>query len=157
MNGTPAIFSPYQPAAPWWNPGHATLAGFGWSLAVGLAAGIITWLAWSWLSDRYEVTCPRRVTRRWYGKHAEVRLRFDAPPHPDRPGVFSVLDWDDEHTDVPWLLAQNTDGTFGVEAFWAPVTDFVPHAVRRFRPHLSQSGPLRLPVLFRQVAVGGVL
>lgn len=101
---------------------------------------IVSWLS-SWLKDHYELS-GRRPVRRWYGTGAWVTLRRDAGPVP--PPRWAVAAWDDQATPVPWLLVSPVDDEDS-EAFWGAVTDFSPHAIRRFRPWLWRGW---LPVLF---------
>lgn len=136
-------------------------------LAVIGALGFIDWLLSTWFADQYEVTWGRpfpRVTRRWYGMHARVFLRAGAARWAERNEgryvddedfpVFSVLEWLNESTQVPWLLVQRLDdgeqeiSDEALEPFWAPVTDFAPCVVRRLRPRIFRYGRLRIPVLF---------
>lgn len=131
------------------------------NLAWAIIALIAAWAAggWilDWLDDRYEV-CGFRVTRRWYGAAAHVILQ-SADDDPDR---YAVLDWrKDESQPVPWLLVHKLDPEYltfwdeDAEAFWAPVTDFAPYAVRRIRPYLYKFGPVPLPRLTKYVLLSG--
>jgi hypothetical protein len=108
--------------------GHPALL---WPLLILAGAGL-GWLATraaGWWSGQYELTWePLRITRRWYGPRAHVRLRAEL-------GLFCVLMWDDHNFPVPWLKVcpvadENT------QPFWAPVTSFTPYRVRRLRPSM---------------------
>jgi hypothetical protein len=133
------------------------------------AIGVLVALDWlsTWFADQYEISWTRtgpRATRRWYGMRARVFLRDDAKRWEQRNQgryvdneefpVFSVLEWLNESTPVPWLLVQRADdgeegpGDEDLEPFWAPVTSFAPCTVRRLRPWIFRFGWLRLPVLF---------
>jgi hypothetical protein len=134
---------------PGWIPGHWWL---GWLIAAALIASWLSATFAGWFRDQYEFTACRyarripglRVTRRWYGTRAHVWLRLCAGGGDQVR--YRVIRWDDESTGTPWLLVRALDdhidcGSFqvpvGDEPFWAPVTDFAPLAVRRFRPVLS--------------------
>jgi len=145
--GTCYSFGPH--AAPW----HITTANLGWIIAIWLIAGLVLSAVSGWLASRYEVTRSgrrARVTRRWYAAGAYV-------VQPGTPGSgpmlrLRVLAWTDEFTAVPWLLvaamAWVPAGDDDPEPFWAPVTEFTPGAVRRFRPYLRCCGRVPVPVLF---------
>ena len=72
----------------------------------------------------------------------------------DAPDRYVVLGWGPcEGTRIPWLQVHKLDPGFltywdeDAETFWAPVTDFAPYSVRRFRPHVWWFGRLPLPWL----------
>ncbi len=99
-----------------------------------LAGAGLAWLAaWAvgWWSGQYELTWkPPRITRRWYGPRARVRLRHE-------PGLFCVLAWDNDNLPVPWLkVCPAVEDEDDAGLFWAPVTDFLPDRVRRLRPSM---------------------
>jgi len=144
----PVIFgphiTPHCPAAPWWDPSAMTPLRLGWWIAAALA---LAWLyagTGTFIRNRWEITCGRpQVVRRWYGSGALVRLRHGYGSA--AASVFRVIRWDDEDTEVPWLLVVLYSGTSWrlpeedteePEPSWRCVTDFAPEAVRRFRPHL---------------------
>jgi len=149
---------------------HITVPDLGWIIAAGLIGIWVLGLVSDWLGGQYEITRRGpwfRVTRRWYGPRAHVYLRsaprrraFRCPETgAEQPERFRVLRWDKESTAVPWLLAQSFDDD-GADAFWAPVTDFAPCAVLRFRPHLEHLGRVAFPwpvryLPLRQPEAGG--
>lgn len=126
-------------------------------LAFAVFTGIVALTsAQEWFNSQYEVTRSgrfrRRVTRRWYGTHAHVRLRNGGAG--TKLNVFRVIGWDDE-TPVPWLLVVLHNGTCWSESgedepqpFYAPVTHFAPYTVRRLRPHILRSEDYTFPRLF---------
>jgi hypothetical protein len=117
-------------------------------LSVVAFALLASWSA-SWLKDRYELS-GRRPVRRWYGSTARVILRGNE----NDPGAprYAVLAWDAGDCEVPWLKARQLAGDSffwdDAEPFWAPVTQFAPHSVRTFSPHLRRAGRFPVPVLF---------
>lgn len=154
MNGpvTSCTFGPGIPdtclphAAPWWTPLTTETPLWAYLAAIVLIVSA-SWVA-SWLKDHYELAGHRPV-RRWYGTGAWVTLRREAGLFaPDR---YVIAAWSHEATSVPWLLAAPVDDE-DAEAFWAPVTDFAPDAIRRFRPYLWRGW---LPVLFAHETLPG--
>lgn len=132
-----------------------------WTVFVILGAVLVLNSAWAWFTDRYEVAGGKhsgfRLWRRWYGLHAQVVLREDEDDtDPDR---YTVLAWDDENSDAPWIKVIRLDPEYltywdeDAEAFWARVTDFAPYAVRRFRPYVFRFGWLPVPWLTKYVPV----
>jgi hypothetical protein len=104
-----------------------TLSNVPWIILALVLAGDAIAMIQEWLKDRYELTWTGTerlkrpgIERRWYGTNARVRRSL---------GVYQVIQWSEESTEVPWLLVQDADGE---AACWAPVTDFAPHEVRRF-------------------------
>ena len=128
---------------------NITINDAGWIIAALLVGAWVLGGIQGWFTGQYQVTRRGRawfrVTRRWYGTRAWVVLRSEI--NWDEPERFRVDRWDDENTGGPWLLVQSIDDD-GAESFWAPVTDFVPWAVRRLRPWIFRYRWLRLPVLF---------
>jgi hypothetical protein len=118
-----------------------------WAYLAAVALVAFAVQAGSWVKDHYELS-GRRPVRRWYGTGAWVTLRADAGQ--DEPERFKVLAVDADDSDIPWLKAGSAGFAAGEDAepFWAPVTDFAPEAVRRFRPWICRYGWLRVPVLF---------
>ena len=124
------------------------------AVLVILAAGLALACVQSWLSGQYELArhgwLPA-VSRRWYCPRAHVCLRAEADGQD--PARYAVLAFCAEHTPVPWLLVHKLNPeylTYWDEdsgAFWAPVTDFAPYAVRRLRPHVERFGPAPVPWL----------
>ena len=103
-----------------------------WALLIlaGAGLGLLAAGAVGWWSGQYELTWkPTRITRRWYGPRARVRLR-------GKPGLFCVLAWDRRHFPVPWLKVCPAIEDDDAGLFWAPVTDFIPDRVRRLRPSM---------------------
>lgn len=130
---------------------NITTANLGWTILAILAAGTVLGWIQEWICDRWEITRARpRVTRRWYGAHAQVTLRAEADA--DDPPRYVVLAWDSEDSAVPWLKVHRLNPEFltywdeDAEPFWAPVTVFAPYAVRRFRPGVKLIG--RVPVMW---------
>jgi hypothetical protein len=115
-----------------------------WQILAFLGAFLCVTLAWGWFRDKYEVTWAGRLprfTRRWYSLGAWVRLKSAGrkATHPER---FEVLEWGDDSTEVPWLCVLNIDfagyAEFGPpHPRWMPAEDFIPFAVRRFRPVMA--------------------
>jgi hypothetical protein len=128
---------------------NITTGDAGWVIAALLLGGAVLGGIQDWLAGQYEVTrrgrVRFRVARRWYGTRAWVVLRREAGW--DEPERFRVLGRDDENSSAPWLHVQSIDNDDS-EAFWAPVTDFAPCAVRRLRPWVFRYRWLRIPVLF---------
>lgn len=124
----------------------------GWAiLALAfIGAGEVLGAVQSWISDRWEIT-RRRPVRRWYGTRSQVVMRSAAGD--DDPGRYVVLARDDENSAVPWLKVHKLDPGYltywdeDAEPFWAPVTDFAPYAVRRFRPGVTLIGRVPVPHL----------
>lgn len=121
-----------------------------WQILALLAAVVALSSVHGWIGDRWEFSRARpRVTRRWYGIHAQVTQRAEAGS--DDPDRYVVLAWDSENTAVPWLKVHKLDPEYltywdeDAEPFWAPATGFAPYAVRRFRPGVTLIG--RVPVL----------
>lgn len=154
--GTCYAFAPH--AAPWWSPSHVTAANLGWVILALLLAGSFLGGIQGWVTDRYEfIALPCRgfrftVTRRWYGTHAQVCLRTEADDlEADR---YVVLQRETGNTAVPWLKVHKLNPEFltywaeDSEAFWGPVTDFAPFAVRRFRPGVTLIGRVPVPGLW---------
>jgi hypothetical protein len=98
-------------------------------ILVGAALGWLATRAARWWGGQYELAWkPLRITRRWYGPRARVRLRAE-------PDLFCVLAWDNQNFPVPWLKVGPVADE-DTQLFWAPVTDFTPDRVRRLRPSL---------------------
>jgi hypothetical protein len=100
-----------------------------WPLLIlsGAGLGRLVASAVAWWSGQYELTWkPPRITRRWYGPRARVRLRGGH-------GLFRVLAWDHRNHPVPWLKVRPAVEDEDAGLFWAPVTDFMPDRVRRLR------------------------
>lgn len=150
----PVIFgphiTPHCPAAPWW---HVTAVRLGWWIVALIVAAVVI----SWISERirdcWEDTCDRPgLTRRWYGSHSRVFLRAEAANW--GPARYTVIKWNAEHTDLPWLLVRKLNPADlrywdeDAEPFWAPMTDFAPDMVRRIRPHALRTEHHRFPELF---------
>jgi len=141
---------------------NITPVNLGWWITGFLVVGTLAAWTQNWISDRYEFVARDgrvRISRRWYGGAAHVILRTQAGDEdPDR---FAVLDWWDDNTAVPWLWVHKLDPEYMTywdedsEAFWAPVTDFAPYAVRRIRPYFYKFGPIRLPWLTKYVLIEG--
>lgn len=119
----------------------------GWSiLALAIiGAGAVLAAVQSWAGDRWEFTCGRPwIARRWYGTRSQVVMRSHADD--DDPDRYVVLAWDSENSAAPWLKVHKLNPEFitywdeDAEPFWAPVTDFAPYAVRRFRPGVKFTG-----------------
>jgi hypothetical protein len=147
----PVVFQPgtcysFAPHAAAW---HITFAGIGWIIAAWLAAGLLLTAVMNWFADQYEVTRTGRfrfrVARRWYGTRAWIARRGHR--HETDHHRFQVIRWDGEATGCPWLLVRDIDDE-DAEVIWAPVTWFVPEAVRRLRPRILRYGRLWLPVPF---------
>lgn len=96
-----------------------------WQILALLAVAVIVSSAHGWAADQYEFRWSG-FTRRWYGTRAHVCLR--AEEDDDDAERYTVIAWDDEGTDVPWLLVEAMDDDW--TAHWAPVTDFAPYTVR---------------------------
>lgn len=150
--------TPHCPAAPWWSLSHITPANLGWYVVAFLVAGtILGWLS-DWSRDRWEISrnirARFRPSRRWYGTHAQVRLRAEADD--DDAPRYVVLNWGlGERTRIPWLQVHRLNPEYltywdeDAEPFWAPVTVFAPYAVRRFRPGVTVIGRIPVPWLWR--------
>lgn len=102
----------------------------------------------NWLADQYEIT-RFRVTRRWYGTRAHLTRR--GCEDDQAPALYVVLCRDTENLPVPWLKVCQLDATHitrwyeeGVP-FWAPVTEFAPYTVHKFRPGVLRYGRLPVP------------
>lgn len=136
-----------------------TPANLGWWILAFLATGTVLNAVQEWIRDRWELTPDaswrRPLMRRWYGTHAHVRLRngIGAARH----NIFRVIAWDDEDTELPWLLVVlhngtswrlSEDDTGEPEPFWGRVTDFAPYTVRHVRPHILRTEHRRFPELF---------
>jgi hypothetical protein len=104
--------------------------------------------ALGWLADQYTIA-GFRVTRRWYGTRAHVCRR--GREDDEAPARFIVLCRDTENMPVPWLkvcqLDENHITKWAEDAtpFWAPVTDFAPYTVRKFRPGVLRFGRVAVP------------
>jgi hypothetical protein len=126
---------------------NITTSNLGWGLLACLLAGGVLSGVQDWFTGQYEITrrgWRLRTTRRWYGPSAHVCLR--AEEDNDEAERYTVIGWDDEGTDVPWLLVEAMDDDW--TAHWAPVTDFAPYTVRRLRPHILRTEHHRFPMLF---------
>jgi hypothetical protein len=105
-----------------------------WQILAFLGVFLVVTSAWSWFRDQYEATWAGRLprfTRRWYGTRAHVRIR-SGEGH-EIPGLFEVLEWGDDSTEVPWLCVRDLEDE-DTGAFWRPVTDFCDYSVRQFHP-----------------------
>lgn len=128
-----------------------------WTAGILAAAYIIGWVR-DWISRRWEIARHRPV-RRWYGSAAHVCLRSDAED--DDPERYAVLDWWDGNPALPWLWVVKLDPQYltywdeDAEAFWAPVTEFAPYAVRRIRPCIWHFGRVPLPWLTKWCLMSG--
>ena len=120
------------------------------TILVVIGAVLVATAAWEWFRDQYEPAgrYGLRFTRRWYGTRAHVCFRSDAGL--EDPAWFRVVEWGDDHTDVPWVvIAAPDDEEF--PACWCPVTDLAPYAVRRLHPWIFRYGWLRIPMPFLHV------
>ena len=141
MNGTVCTFAPHAASTcTAINPSPSLLAVETplWAYLSIIALWLVVSRSASWLKDHYEIT-GRRPVRRWYGSTARVILR--GSENDAGAPRYAVLAWDTENCEVPWLKVHqlDRDSRFwdeDAEPFWAPVTQFVPHSLRRFRPHL---------------------
>jgi hypothetical protein len=134
---------------------NITVADLGWLIVAWLAAGTALSGLQGWFTGQYAVT--RRgarfiIARRWYGRYAHVCLR-DAEGD-DRSELYLVLEWDRDHPGPLWVRVVAVDNE-DAESFWAPVSQFTPYSVRKFRPRLVASGRIPVPVLFWYVTGDG--
>jgi hypothetical protein len=120
-----------------------------WTIPTFIAAAWVLNSLSSWFADQYEVTrCGRfwfRITRRWYGTRSWLAQRGHR--HESDHHRYQVIEWLDDNTECPWLLVRDIDDD-DAEVIWAPVTRFVPEAVRKLRPWIFRYRRLPLPVLF---------
>lgn len=108
-------------------------------LITGAAACWLLTAVQGWLAARYEITVLSpwrlRVTRRWYGPGALVRLRARDGRHDPGGRVFEVAGWTGKGTEFPWVLVRDGGGRY---AHWYRMDEFAPHLVRRFGPYLAK-------------------
>lgn len=124
-----------------------------WVFLVIIASVAAFCAAWDWFRDHYEPAWHGRLprfTRRWYGTGARVCFKADADLAD--PAWFQVLEWGDDHTDVPWVLLYVPDDE-EFPACWCPVTDLAPYALRRLHPWVFRYRWLRIPLPFGYMPV----
>jgi len=120
--------------------------GYAFEVGAGAAVTLIAVLVIpGWFRDRYELGHrPLRLRRRWYGTGCHIIVK-DFGPHPitedfttsqhPRTDRYQVLEWENQHTRVPWIKITNIDG-IDSGAFWTEVTTLCPYSVPVLRPGL---------------------
>ena len=122
-----------------------------WCFLVVIAAGTAAWRGAWWFTEQYEIGCDRKPARLWYGRHAHVCRAADQDS--SAPDLFTVIDWAyDSRDGSPWVHAKTLYDD-DPASFWAPVTEFAPCTVRKFRPHLVAGHSRPHLLLFRWQAL----